>query len=195
MELNAQYWENRYRDESTGWDIGYPSDPIIAYAGQLKNKDTNILIPGAGNAYEAGWLHDNGFTNVTVIDIAPTPLNNLRERTPDFPEDYLLQTDLFEHNKTYELILEQTFFCALPPSRRQEYVHKMYDLLNEGGKLVGLLFDFPNNGEGPPFGGSKEEYLGLFSERFYIKTLEPCYNSIKPRQGKELFFIFEKKPA
>ena len=65
--------------------------------------------------------------------------------------------------------------------------------LSEKGKIAGLLFNFPLTEVGPPFGGSYEEYLNLFSEKFSIKTLEPAYNSIKPRANKELFFTFEKK--
>ena len=193
MKLNAAYWEDRYKTCQTGWDIGYPSDPIVSFCRQLQDKTIAILIPGAGNAYEASWLHEQGFRNVTVIDIAPTPLKNLRERLPSFPEEHRLNEDLFNHDSRYDLILEQTFFCALEPERRPEYAEKMHALLKPDGKLCGLLFDFPNNGEGPPFGGNREEYKDLFSPRFHIRKLEPCYNSIKPRQGKELFFIFEKK--
>ena len=69
----------------------------------------------------------------------------------------------------------------------------MYDLLNTNGKLVGLLFDFELTEEGPPFGGSLIEYIQLFYAKFNIKVFEKCYNSIKPREGRELFFIFEKK--
>jgi len=89
------------------------------------------------------------------------------------------------------LILEQTFFCALNPDLRTKYVQKMSELLSKDGKLVGLLFgvEFPNN---PPFGGSKEEYLTLFSSKFKINLLEPCHNSAKPRMGSELFFNFLK---
>jgi len=69
----------------------------------------------------------------------------------------------------------------------------MYDLLKVGGKLVGVLFDFPLTSDGPPFGGSLGEYLSAFSKQFEIKVLKRCHNSIKPRQGRELFIIFEKK--
>ena len=69
----------------------------------------------------------------------------------------------------------------------------MVSLLEERGKLVGLFFDTELTDEGPPFGGDSNEYLQLFSTCFNIKTLEKCHNSIKPRFGRELFFIFEKK--
>ncbi|WP_395066314.1 hypothetical protein [Flavobacterium sp.] len=65
--------------------------------------------------------------------------------------------------------------------------------MSSNGKIIGLLFQFPLTKFGPPFGGSKEEYLKLFSNDFNIKTLETAYNSVKPRQENELFFIFTKK--
>jgi hypothetical protein len=69
----------------------------------------------------------------------------------------------------------------------------MAAILKPKGKISGLLFQFPLTEKGTPFGGSKQEYLGLFSKLFYIKTLETAYNSIKPRKESELFIIFEKK--
>ncbi len=75
---------------------------------------------------------------------------------------------------------------------RKQYVEKMFQLLKPNGKLAGLLFDFPLTESGPPFGGSVEEYNAIFSKYFKIKTLQRATNSIKERQGKELFFIFER---
>jgi thiopurine S-methyltransferase len=68
----------------------------------------------------------------------------------------------------------------------------MNELLNPGGKLVGLLFNDKLNTDKPPFGGTEEEYLNYFEKYFKIKTFEPCYNSIKPRAGRELFINLEK---
>jgi thiopurine S-methyltransferase len=139
------------------------------------------------------YLYHQGFKNIAVIDIAKSPLDNLASKIPDFPKENLINQDFFEHNNTYDLIIEQTFFCAINPMLRIKYVAKMNSLLNKGGKLVGLLFNFKLTNEGPPFGGSMEEYVNLFSSYFNINTLEISYNSIKPRQEREFFFIFEKK--
>lgn len=192
MKLNKEYWENRYLNEDTGWDTGAITTPIKEYINQLTDKNLKILIPGAGNSYEFDYLIDNNFTNTTVIDISSTPITNLLLKHP-FYKNQILLGDFFEHNKKYNLIIEQTFFCALDPILRKEYVKKMHELLQPKGKIVGLFFDFPLSQEGPPFGGSKAMYISLFSELFEIKTLERAHNSIKPRQGRELFFIFEKK--
>ncbi len=191
--LNSDYWEKRYKDERTGWDIGYVSSPLKEYIDQLTNKDIKVLIPGAGNSYEAQYLFEQGFHQVYVLDIARAPLESLQNRVPGFPENQLLHKDFFQHSEQYDLILEQTFFCALLPKLRDQYVQKTYNLLKKGGKLAGVLFDFPLTKEGPPFGGDQVEYHNRFQKYYAVKTLERCYNSIAPRKGNELFFIFEKK--
>jgi thiopurine S-methyltransferase len=193
--FSSEFWSLRYEQNQTGWDIGEISRPLKAYIDQLENKDLKILIPGAGNAYEAEYLFQQGFKNVYVADISKKPLKNLKSRVPDFPEKHLLNIDFFEIEDCFDLILEQTFFCALPFDSRTDYAKKSAELLKDNGLLSGLLFNFPLTENGPPFGGSKEEYLTYFSPYFKIEILETCYNSIKPRQGNELFFKFRKKPA
>jgi hypothetical protein len=193
MKLNNEYWENRYLNNETAWDVGSITTPLKEYIDQLTNKTISILIPGAGNSYELEYLINNGFNNVTVIDFADTPLKNIKKRIPTINPNQLVKSDYFAHDKKYDLILEQTFFCALDPVLRPKYVEKTNSLLNKNGKIVGLLFQFPLTEVGPPFGGSKEEYINLFQNEFNIIKLETAYNSIKPRKENELFFIFTKK--
>ncbi|MBN8696095.1 MAG: SAM-dependent methyltransferase [Bacteroidetes bacterium] len=193
IELNQEYWTKRYNDQETGWDVGEVSAPLKEYIDQLANKGLKILIPGAGNAYEAEYLYKQGFKNVFVIDISQEPLKNILKRSPDFPAEQLIHGDFFEHSNTYDLIIEQTFFCAIDPSLRANYAKKMAVLLNKDGKLAGVLFDDPLNTAHPPFGGNKAEYVKYFEPYFSFKTFDPCYNSIKPRAGRELFIILEKK--
>lgn len=193
MNLDRDYWTSRYLENNTGWDLGEISPPLKAYIDQLKDKTLRILIPGAGNSYEAEYLFNQGFKNIHVVDIAAEPLANIRKRCPDFPENQLIHMDFFDVRGKYDLILEQTFLCALPVGLREDYAKKVHNLLQPGGKITGLLFNKQFSHEGPPFGGSKEEYLTYFSDNFKFTTFELCYNSILPRAGNELFFIFKKK--
>lgn len=191
-KLDKDYWEDRYTENNTAWDIGTHSTPIKTYVDQLKDKTLKVLIPGAGNSFEAEYLWNSGFKNVYIADFAKQPLENFKQRVPDFPNEQLLSHDFFELDTRFDLILEQTFFCALNPSLREKYVEHMHQLLKPKGKLVGLLFNFPLTTSEPPFGGSFSEYKSLFKDKFKIKVLETSINSIKERQGKELFFIFER---
>jgi len=191
------YWSKRYDEERTGWDLGSLSTPLKSYIDQLENKNLKILIPGAGNSYEAEYLFQLGFQQVYILDISPTPLEAFRKRNPVFPKEQIIEGNFFDHKNEYDLILEQTFFCSFPPtpSNRKLYAQKMSELLLSDGKLVGLWFDFPlkEDMEKRPFGGTKEEYLNYLSPFFKVKTFERCYNSIPKREAIELFGIFKKK--
>lgn len=190
--LSEDYWSGRYETGQTGWDIGYVSTPLKTYIDQLEDKAIKILIPGAGNSYEAEYLHGLGFTNVFVMDLSEKPLDNLKQRVPDFPDDHLLCQDFFDHEGSYDLILEQTFFCALNPQLRQAYVNKAAELLNPRGKIAGVLFNIPLFDDHPPFGGHKNEYETLFRTHFDIQIMETAHNSIPPRAGNELFIKLMK---
>lgn len=192
-----KYWTERYQEERTEWDIGYPSTPLKEYVDQLEDKGVSILIPGAGNAYEAEYLWQQGFQNVFVMDISEFPLKKFQDRNPNFPKKQMLNEDFFEHKTQYDLIFEQTFFCSFIPTddNRNAYAKHMVKLLKPNGKLVGVWFDIPLTGDlkKRPFGGDKELYLSYLDPFFETITYERCYNSIPPRMGNELFGIFNKR--
>lgn len=191
--LDAAFWEENYRQEHTPWDLGGVSPALKVYVDRIADKNLRILIPGAGSAYEAIYLHRAGFTQVYVCDWAPSAFQYLRREAPDFPEAHLVVADFFKLELQVDLILEQTFFCAISPELREAYAEKTAGLLAAGGKLAGLLFAFPFEKEGPPFGGTQEEYERLFAPWFHILHLAISDASIKPRAGRELFIELQKR--
>jgi SAM-dependent methyltransferase len=193
--FNKEYWENRWLNNETAWDIGYPSPAITEYLDQFENKNASILIPGCGNAYEAEYLIKKGFSNITLIDISPKVVEKLNNKFKSIPEIKILCVDFFTHQAKYDLFIEQTFFCAIPPSKRAEYVSHASELLNENGKIIGVLFNKEFNQPNPPFGGCEAEYRELFKPFFNIKKMEDCYNSILPRKNSEFFINLIKKKA
>lgn len=193
MELDQQYWQSKYQEGNTPWDIGQVSPPLKSYIDSLTDKDLRILIPGAGRAYEAIYLHQLGFKQVYVCDWAMDAFQHLLAEVPDFPKHQLICEDFFQLEGKFDLILEQTFFCAINPSLRARYASKASTLLADGGTLVGVLFASPFEKVGPPFGGTENEYRELFSLHFHIKQLKTAKNSILPRANNELFLELIKK--
>jgi len=193
LNLDGNYWSNRYDDGTAVWDLGVVSPPLKNYIDQLPGKNIRILIPGCGNTHEADYLLKLGFTDITVIDIAPALVAQLKEKYKGDQEIKIILGDFFEHSGAYDLILEQTFFCALDPALRKNYIAKMYELLSPDGKLVGVLFNRQFEEQGPPFGGDKDEYAPMFANNFIFKTFEPCYNSFIKRKDSELFINLVKK--
>ena len=191
-DLGQDFWNSQYIAQSTGWDLGQVSPPLKAYIDQISDKNLKILIPGCGNSYEAEYLLEQGFNNVNLIDIAPELVDRLKTKFKSKPQINIILGDFFEHEGEYDLILEQTFFCALDPILRKNYVQKMADLLKNGGKIAGLLFSRVFEIAGPPFGGTIEEYQELFKEKFDFKVFDSCYNSFEKRSGNELFVVLVK---
>lgn len=192
VKLDGNYWSNRYIVGTSFWDLGEVSPPLKNYIDQLGDKNIRILIPGCGNTHEADYLLKMEFTDITVIDIAPALVAQLKEKYKGHPHIKIILGDFFQHEGEYDLILEQTFFCAIDPALRNDYVAKMQELLAPNGKLVGVLFNRQFEEQGPPFGGNKKEYELIFAKDFIFKTFEPCYNSFSKRKDAELFINLEK---
>lgn len=189
--LDKAYWNARYERGETEWDMGMVSPPIKNYIDQLPNKNLRILIPGGGNSYEAKYLWEAGFKEVTVLDISNVLIDKLKRQHQQTGIKFIAG-DFFEHEAEYDLIIEQTFLSSLDPSLRQAYARHMYDLLWQGGRLVGVLFNKEFKEEGPPFGGGIKVYRRMFEPYFQFRTFAPCTNSHPARQGKEVFVNFRK---
>lgn len=189
---DTTYWEERYRENNTPWDLGMVSPPLKNYIDRLTDRKLSLLIPGCGNAYEAGYLLEKGFHNITVIDVSATLTSSLQERYKGLPIE-IINASFFDHKGSYDLILEQTFFCALPPFLRKAYVNTSYELLNEDGRIAGVLFNKKFAEHEPPYIASDDEYRDLFENLFYFNEFQLCTSSAGARLGYEVSFEFQKK--
>lgn len=193
---HADFWESRYLNQETGWDLGTVSPPLKALIDQFQpsHAQKNVLIPGAGNGHEAAYMLQTGFRHITVLDIAASPLKNLQDVLDpgDLHRVHLVQENFFQYHGSYDLILEQTFFCALHPDHRSAYAKHMSKLLTPDGILAGVLFnrEFPHN---PPFGGRVEDYEALFAPHFQFLRWEACPCSHPARAGSEWWMILQRK--
>jgi methyl halide transferase len=190
--LDDAYWSNRYTIGTASWDLKAVSPPLKAYFDQLTNKNSSILIAGCGQAHEAAYLLSLGFKNITLVDVSEVLVSQLQQTFKN-TNVKIYHKNIFEFTGQFDFIFEQTLFCAIEPKLRATYVNTMYNLLKPTGKLVGVLFGVHFEKAGPPFGGTLPDYQQIFSPKFNFKTFAPCYNSITPRQGTELFINCSKK--
>lgn len=190
--LDQAYWNAQWESNKTGWDIGYPAPSIVQYMDLWSDKNSAILIPGCGNAYEAEYLLENGFQDITLMDIAPEAVSRLQQKFKNHPQVKVVLGDFFEHEGLYDLIIEQTFLSALPPYLRPKYAWKMHHLLKDSGRVIGLLFN-RHFDVSPPFGGSVAEYETLFHGSFTWDTFDTAPDSIPERKDMEVFINLTKR--
>ena len=195
--LDKNYWKNRWQTGATTWDAGEATTPIREFVDYLVGKNTarslRILIPGAGSGHEVLYFYRHGFYNITVCDWAEEAIEKLKKQLPDLKESQWVVADFFDLKGTFDIIIEQTFFCAIDPSLRPKYAQKCFELLDTEGSIQGVLFNQNFTFQGPPFGGTREEYRSYFEPYFDILSIDECKNSIKPRIGTELWISFKKR--
>lgn len=189
--MPSQYfWDDKYKRNDIGWDLGQCSPVLKFWIDSIQDKTKSILIPGAGNAYELDYLLEKGFSSVTIVDISKELISRLKQKYLNEACVNLIQGDFFDLKGCYDIILEQTFFCAINPDLREKYVEKMNSLLVSRGLLLGVLFNKEFEG-GPPFGGTIKNYKPLFQKHFSVE-FESCSISIPARLGNEILLKAQK---
>lgn len=159
-------WEQRYQDGKTGWDRGETSANLRYWVELGLLKPCRVLIPGCGNGHEVLTLAEQGF-DVVAIDIASTPLASLSEslKNNSLSADLILADFfLWEPDKPFDAIYEQTSLCALNPEQWEAYEKCLYDWLGNGGKLFAQFMQSDQQG-GPPFHCEISDMLTLFNAK------------------------------
>jgi len=194
---HAGDWDLYYENNQDGWDLGGPTPVFKRLASSARFTPGRMLVLGAGRGYDAREFSRHGF-QVTAVDFASNAVNEMKRLAePEAPVE-ILQQDIFtfpnEYDETFDYILEYVCFCAIDPNRRNEYADVVKRLLKPNGLFIDLAFPLDGRKNGPPFGVSEDELLGLFDERgFKLLSREKPVDSIKPRRHAEELFIFQKQ--
>ena len=187
---DKDFWNSRYVEKNTGWDLGLVSPPLIwmVESGWLP-PGSKVLIPGAGRCYEGIYLAGLGYS-VTAVDFAPEAAREARENAEKSGVSIsVLELDLFLMDPkiygTFDILFEQTCFCAIDPERRTQYKEMAERMIRKGGELLGLFYAHGREG-GPPWTTTEEEIRGLFGESFVFSECAITPHSVESRKGEEL---------
>src|SRR5690606_37268345 len=92
----------------------------------------------------------------------------------------------------FDLVVENTCFCAIEPARRDDYVTAVAESLRPGGSLVGLFYAHGTPG-GPPFTTDAPELDRRIQRRHGIKALEVAQGSTLVRHKAELLAVMQRR--
>ena len=194
---NFEYWENRYIEGKTGWDLGQAAPPFVSLLNSpAAPKAGKIAVLGSGSGYDALLFAQRGF-EVIGFDFAPSAIalarsqsfaasTALTQNSGIFAQ--FLQRNIFdlpaEFPYYFDYVLEHTCFCAIEPSLRPAYVNLVKSLLKPSGELIALFWAHNQPG-GPPFGVTTAEIHQYFEPYFKINSLTLTNNSVPQRQEQE----------
>ena len=189
-------WQRHYDEGDLGWDLGQVAPPFIRLFESNAILPGKTLVPGCGRGHEVIYLTENGF-EVTAVDYSSGAVNHLKSTVQERKlKCKVLHMDFFgidsTHNGVYDLLIEQTFFCAISPEQRTSYVSTVARALKQGGMLAGLFYHTGKEG-GPPFNTTREDILKHFSDSFKIQQLSKSEDSAEQRKNKEWLVILVKK--
>jgi SAM-dependent methyltransferase len=190
---NSNAWEIRYQENKAHWDRGGISPNLLYWLESGLLKPCRILIPGCGNGYEVLALAERGF-DVVAIDIAPTPIENIKkELQAQQLSAELIQTDFFtwKNIEPFDALYEQTSLCALPPDHWQLYERCLYDWLKPKGKLFAQFMQTHGEG-GPPYHCDVAAMRNLFNEQRWVWSEQHKTQAVHSADLHEIVFLLDK---
>ena len=183
-------WRQRWREGNTPWNLGRPAPELVAVLNGWQPVG-RALVPGCGHGHEVSLLQDLGWDAVG-LDVAPEALAAARQRDP---RPQWRCGDLLNPPPTwwgtFDLVLEHTCFCALPPRCRPTCGQAVARLLRPGGTFLGLFWCH-SRPDGPPFGATPEELEACFGRALRLITLRPAQRSVEDRCGEEWLGRWQK---
>ncbi|SVB64197.1 uncharacterized protein METZ01_LOCUS217051, partial [marine metagenome] len=195
-ENHPQFWEDIYLEDDAGWDLGESTLVFDKISDALPLG--KVCIIGCGRGYDAVMFAQKGF-EVTAIDFAPSAISTLQSLASGAGVMInIVETDIFlltsQFSCEFDYVIEQTCFCAINPSRREEYEQLVKTIIKPNGKLIGLWFplDKPMDDGGPPWGTTISEVKSIFYDGWKIEKEEFPELSISPRKNREKLIIFKR---
>lgn len=192
-------WEYLYQHGGDGWELGRAAPPLARYlTAQLHfSAGQRALVLGAGRGHEAlllGKLAQGTGAQIVAVDIAPSAVRATQQAVAAAGLGQVVSTverDLFLRDASgplsagsYDLIVEHCCYCAIDPSRRDEYMQQVARLLKPAGRFIALFYCHSYPG-GPPFSASMPEIEAQLAPAFTIDHGEVPSDSILTRAAQE----------
>lgn len=198
--LNAAFWEEKYQDGTTRWDLGQPAPPFVKFlASSEAPAPGRIAVLGAGRGHDALLFAEHGF-EVAAFDFASSAIvaGQLAAQSRGLAVQFL-QRDIFtlaaEFENSFDYVLEHTCFCAIDPDQRPAYVKVVQSILRPGGKLIALFWAHARPG-GPPFGVTVPDLHQYFAPYFDFLSFDLAPDSVESRNGEEyLAYLSLRAPS
>ena len=192
--MNAvDVWQDRYLVKDTPWDKGEASPGLVDFLGSRELTPGSVCVPGCGLGHDARASAARGFRALGVdIASAAAELSATRARSEGNVAEFVCGDFLGDDPPAqFDWVFEHTFFCAIQPAQRTDYVRAVLRWLKPAGHYLAVNYLIPDV-EGPPFGTCRAELLERFSPYFLLRE-EWAPRSYPNRANLELMLLWQKR--
>jgi len=218
LPAESRYWDSRWQEGQTGWDLGGPHPLLGDLIGRATAfglaADARIFIPGCGRAHDGIWLVRHGY-RVVAADFAPRAVAAARQNAADLVASGSLKASDAAHmtfrvedaatcpeadQGGFQGVFDRAMFCALRPELRGAYIEALAARLQKHGLFMSLLFSdiapTPQKpkGSGPPFEVTESavsDQLSPWFERVVFETRRD--GATDQRILSEFFTIWKRR--
>lgn len=190
-------WEARYNAGDTPWEKGAPHPALVDWLS--KNPlPGRVLVPGCGAGHDVREISRQPGSEALGVDIAPSAIRMAGSFSPVGRETYVLGDFLAGEARRlgpFDAMVEHTCFCAIHPSRRDDYAREAAAALKPGGLLVGVFYGNPDNPEtdSPPFRSPSEVVRELFARDFEVLGETSPVPTYPGREGREYLMVLRRR--
>ena len=190
----SAYWESHYQKGETPWDKGEASPGLLDFfENQPDLMKGSVCIPGCGMGHDVRAWAKHGF-QATGMDIAPSAVRGANQIVTEHELSCkILEQDFLSPKRKlrFQWVFEHTFYCAIHPSQRHDYLKALTEWLEPEGQFLAVHY-LIDDVDGPPFGTTRQEVLERFGSHFsLIDDWTP--RSYPNRTNLEHMFWWRKK--
>lgn len=191
-----EYWMDIYKTEDNPrYNLNEPAEGFKDMLPRIKLPKSRILVLGCGEGHDAALFAKAGHV-VTAVDFSKEAISRGKEKYGHLTNLEFFECNIFdlpqEWNFTFDIVVEHTCYCAIPPHRRNDLVRLYRRVLHEEGQLMGIFFAMEKR-SGPPYGGTEWELRKRTEPGFHYLFWGRLRNSIPSRLGRELFVLAKKR--
>lgn len=145
--MSSQFWNNIYlnkNDDQKSWFEDLPKTSLKLIRELNLPKNSPIIDIGGGDSKLMDFLYEDGYTDLSVLDISAISLKNLRARLDkSHKEVCLIESDIlnFKTKRHYTLWHDRaTFHFLTTPEQIENYLKTAYESLKQDGYLIVSTF-------------------------------------------------------
>jgi len=198
-----QHWETVYKtksDQDVGWYQEHPVTSLKLIEKYSEQKDLPVIDVGGGNSHLSRVLFENGYTDLTVLDLSSEAIKRSQSRIDNSHQINWIESDVlqFESNTHFQIWHDRAVFhFLLAGDEIKKYAEVATAQIAAGGYLILGTFaeTGPTSCSGLPITQYSDEKLHkVFKDSFnLIETFEEVHTTPSGNPQNFTWAVFLKK--